>query len=73
MYCGLEKRFLSQHFTIFHDLVEHTHDHLPLTRWREPISCIQYAAFDFGGRLYTLHMTNAIIGITSMVSKEAWS
>jgi hypothetical protein len=73
MYYGLGKRFLSQHFTIFHGLVEHAHDHLPLTWWIELVFCIQYDAFDFGGRLYMLHTTNATIRITSMVSKEAWS
>jgi len=73
MYCELGKRFLSQHFTIFHDLVEHAHDHLPLIWWIEHVSCIQYAGFDFFGSTYMLHTIDATIWITSMVNKEAWS
>jgi len=73
MCCELGKRFLSQHFTIFHDLVEHAHDHLPLIWWIEHVSCIQYAGFDFFGSTYMLHTIDATIWITSMVNKEAWS
>jgi len=30
MYCELNNSFLSQHFTMFFDFVEHTHDHFKL-------------------------------------------
>lgn len=59
MYCELEKRLLSQHFTSFINLVGHAHDHLCLIWWTKLMSRIPYAkCFLKVDYIYACHRCN---------------
>ncbi len=59
MYCELEKRLLSQHFTSFINLVGHAHDHLCLIWWIKLMSGIPYAkCFLKVDYIYACHRCN---------------
>jgi hypothetical protein len=38
----------------------------------EPLTNVEYVAFQFNGCLFVLHMTCATIGVVSMATKDDW-
>jgi hypothetical protein len=74
IYCEARKRFSSQHFSCFQDLCEHIHEHLCLTWWKEFATCIEYAAFFLGGKLYVLHIHDLITEeAMGLIAKQVWA
>jgi len=73
MYWDGKKKYNYSDFPQFRNFIDHTSNPLHTIWWNNLVVGVQQTTFSYYGRLYNIHKTCKLIGVYSMVTKEAWA